>query len=578
MSDLVSRYQKREKIRARNRPMPEIFSRKDIRNSGEWRVVSARAVRGDPRVVMSQRLMRVPLDDSELSLAIRGHEQIHVKISPQDLTPYINEATPQLALAAAEEARVNLIAKTLRFPLERLVTGTEESDGQNLAKSQAWSDAVYAMAAELHTGGLKPLLAGIRLESPVWADELAKIVSEFWQFQLEQIGKIELDIVAERLSTEWKEVGLGDILGRYGSTEPCREKPEWIVGMYYTVAFASLIESIATSDPLPQETEDEGISASKSESGDGEASDNESSTSATTSQLGEKQTSPNESDEVKPRAPLDCSVGWYRKHPAPVAGSLDPWSDVDELKDKPIDDEARVKRDDDIHRVRMWFGDREEWLPIKVATMPLTVTVPGMVGKKRSATNVGRNPRRIHRLITDPERRIFEKTTRGRGGIILCDVSGSMKLSVGQIKDTMLAAPGCTIIAYSWTQGTNTFILADKGKTCLELPLVGTFNGNDLPAIKYAVSRKTSINTPVIWITDGLVYRSHCGDGGAIECATYAKKNKIRMEPNPESAIEYMNGLRQGKAHKPQILEIWKDSRYLSSLQTSKDYMEWRNR
>ncbi len=116
-------------VHQKNRPMPEIFTRQDIRNTGGWDVANVRAVRGEPYITVSGRIMRVPLDDSLLAQAIRAHEQIHVKVSPQDLTPYINEVTGVEAIRAAEEARVNFIANELVFPMKSLVTGSEKFDG-----------------------------------------------------------------------------------------------------------------------------------------------------------------------------------------------------------------------------------------------------------------------------------------------------------------------------------------------------------------------------------------------------------------------------------------------------------------
>ena len=70
-----------ENVHNKNRPMPEIFSRNDIRNTGGWDVGNVRAVRGEPFITVSGRIMRVPLDDSQLARAIRAHEQMHGKTS-----------------------------------------------------------------------------------------------------------------------------------------------------------------------------------------------------------------------------------------------------------------------------------------------------------------------------------------------------------------------------------------------------------------------------------------------------------------------------------------------------------------
>ena len=180
-----------EQVHNRNRPMPELFARKDIRNSGGWDVANVRAVRGEPFITVSGRIMRVPLDDSNLARSIRAHEQIHVKVSPQDLTPYINDVTPEMAIRSAEEARVNYIAKSLGFPMKDMITGSEKHDGEVIVQNNGWSEAVYAVAASIHTGGLRPLLTGIRREAPVWADQLREIAKEFEKFQKKQIRSIK---------------------------------------------------------------------------------------------------------------------------------------------------------------------------------------------------------------------------------------------------------------------------------------------------------------------------------------------------------------------------------------------------
>jgi hypothetical protein len=189
------------------------------------------------------------------------------------------------------------------------------------------------------------------------------------------------------------------------------------------------------------------------------------------------------------------------------------------------------------------------------------MTVPGAIGRKRVASNMGRNPRRIHRMLTDPDRRIFDKYVKANGGVVVIDVSGSMSLSKEEVRAMMEAAPGCTIIAYatSW-HGTNTHILADKGRVCAELPEFRSGNGCDLPVMQYALSRRTNRKSPVIWVTDGMVYRpmgSTVYD--ELECARFAHKNQIHMEYSPEEAINFLKSLQCGQAYKPQVLPRWKE-------------------
>lgn len=140
--------------------------------------------------------------------------------------------------------------------------------------------------------------------------------------------------------------------------------------------------------------------------------------------------------------------------------------------------------------------------------VPLTRHVAGTMGRKRIATNVGRNPRRIHRVLTDPERRIFDRTTKGMGGIVVIDQSGSMDLSTDQLWEIINMAPGCVIIGYSHRSGStdvpNTWVLADRGRVCETVRSGNVGNGVDGPALRFALSKRKH-NEPVIWVCDGAV-------------------------------------------------------------------------
>ena len=532
-----------DEVHNRNRPMPELFTRRDIRNSGGWDVANVRAVRGEPFITVSGRIMRVPLDDSNLAKSIRAHEQVHVKVSPQDLTPYINEVTPEGAIRSAEEARVNYIAEQLGFPMKEMITGSEVHDGEVLASTDAWAEAVYAIAASINTGALRGLITGLRRVAPVWADQLRMIAKEMTKFQKDQIRKIKGDM--------WgvNKTPMKDALGLYGSTEQCKNNSDWIHGMTYTVEFAMLIQSIADM-PAPPQTMPEPTPAPE------QSDDDE----------GEEEESEENSDEVSEEQEEQEGQQGEGTHDGDTSDGLDKDTDKESLADetklidrKEIQKNARQALNEKIGR-RGGIGD---WLPVNLATLPLTLNVQGAIGKKRVASNVGRNPRRIQRLLTDPERRIFDKKVRASGGVVLIDCSGSMSLSKDQVKDMMMSAPGCTVIAYScsWRTDVNTYVLADKGKIFSgELPDFFSGNGNDLNAITYAVSRKQTIGAPIIWITDGMVYRPSGGSAyDKKECARLAQKHRVHMEYTPEDAIEYLKGLQKGSAHKPKILDRWQE-------------------
>ena len=167
-------------------------------------------------------------------------------------------------------------------------------------------------------------------------------------------------------------------------------------------------------------------------------------------------------------------------------------------------------------------------------------------------------------MLIDPEKRIFDKYVKAQGGVVVIDLSGSMSLSRDEVKEMMIACAGVTVIGYSGYYGRaeepNTYILADKGKICAELPSVHGGNACDLPVVEYAVQRKQNPKAPMVWITDGYTYGWSGGAGtylDELECAKFAKKHGFRMEYSPEGAIEYLNNLKRGAKHTPKLIDRW---------------------
>jgi len=196
------------------------------------------------------------------------------------------------------------------------------------------------------------------------------------------------------------------------------------------------------------------------------------------------------------------------------------------------------------------------WGTLNIGRLPLPVCASGTLGKKRVAANTGRSPRRLHRYMTDPQKRIFDKTIRGTGGIVIIDASGSMSFSRDHIKQIMVNAPGCTVLSYSdmhhGDNEPNAYILADKGKLATELPRQGSGNGVDYPAIEWAVKQRKRSSTPIIWVTDGGVCGPSQGFSAilAMQCIDFCKKNNIIVVPNVEESVKMLTDLRVGKTIK----------------------------
>lgn len=522
-----------EEQKERNRPMPELFTRSDIRNSGGWDVDHAPATRGEPYITVSGRVMRVPFDDSELSQAIRAHEQMHCKISPQDLSPYLNNVISDGALRSAEEARVNFICSELGFNMKALVAGSEKHDGKNIANAGDWESAVFALASSMFTGSVNPFLSGIRSVSPEWADGLRDISKEIKSFTKKYVREVKSRLSGVQ-NTSMRQVLLHDM----GSTQLV-DNGTSIKGMKYTILLAHLIQGISEM-PAPQPkavTVDE----NSTDTVEGEETEGEE-TEGTTKAKGERSDDANDHKE---------------------AGEAGDTAELQEEATK-VDRDA-IQR----HSKNLLDGGarsnsaKVKWQPAIVQHLPLTITVQGALGRKRVSSNVGRNPRRIHRMLIDPEKRIFDKYVKAQGGVVVIDLSGSMSLSRDEVKEMMIACAGVTVIGYSGYYGKatepNTYILADKGKICAELPKVHGGNACDLPVVEYAVQRKQNPKAPMVWITDGYTYGWGGGAGylDELECAKFAKKHGFRMEYSPENAIEYLNNLKRGAKHTPKLIDRW---------------------
>jgi hypothetical protein len=183
--------------------------------------------------------------------------------------------------------------------------------------------------------------------------------------------------------------------------------------------------------------------------------------------------------------------------------------------------------------------------------MPMPVLSKGNLGKRRVASNMGMRPRRMHRMITDPQMRIFDKVIRGTGGVVIIDGSGSMSFSREQLTKIIENAPGATVAVYT-DRGdpnmTNLWVVSHKGKMVNELPSVGQGNGVDFPAIEWGVKQKQTSKSPIIWVTDGGV----CGAHGnyeavlAMQCINFCKKNNIVVVPHVDEAVDQLKKLKSG--------------------------------
>ncbi len=194
------------------------------------------------------------------------------------------------------------------------------------------------------------------------------------------------------------------------------------------------------------------------------------------------------------------------------------------------------------------------WGKLVVERMPMPVHSKGNIGKKRIASNIGMRPRRMHRYLTDPQMRIFDKIVRGSGGVVVLDSSGSMSFSKEQLHAILDNCAGATVIMYSDKENkcANAWIVADKGRMVNELPDVGYGNGVDFPALEFGKTFRQTANAPFVWVTDGGVCGPNQGFSNvlAMQCITFCKRNNVIVVPHADEAIEQLKNLKNGNKAK----------------------------
>jgi hypothetical protein len=197
-------------------------------------------------------------------------------------------------------------------------------------------------------------------------------------------------------------------------------------------------------------------------------------------------------------------------------------------------------------------GLEGDWEPLIVDKPPLEINHTGKMGRRIIATDTGRNPRYISRLVTDPDKRIFSRKTRALGGVVVIDNSGSMSLSERDLSDLMSASAGSTVVMYSsevYATTPNCWVIARKGRQVRHIPETPGGNGVDGPALVYATTLRDRRSVPIIWVSDGQVTGVRDASRPVLdrECKMLQRKHNIIRVEDVQEAIKLMTKL-QGKA------------------------------
>jgi hypothetical protein len=472
--------------------MPEWLSRNDLEN-GAWQVNQGQAVRGEAWTDRKSRIMQVPFGDDPMARTIRAHEMMHAKISPATLEFISKLSVSMESVRAAEEFRVNTLVGVAGFDTDPMRDGSESNSGKRLAEIGDWNNFVLFIAATAGTKGCKDVLRGARSVNPEFADagkRVEKAIIQKWKDEVKKYGRLTDPTSAKKAAK------------LVGST-----KPVWL----HPVTGTFLDNGDTPESEIVQRMVNRGDSSSP---------------------------------VLAPKGfGFTMQVATLLEALLKRDDSVDDGVSGDEPSDMPSSEELDAA-----------LTTGKTWAPLIIdKNLPLTRNVAGRLGRKRIATNIGINPRRIERILTDPERRIFDRTIKGSGGIVLIDMSGSMHISERELNDLVEAAPGCVVIGYSHQSNSsgvpNTWILANRGKVCARIPHGNGGNGVDGPALQFALKLRKK-GEPFIWVCDGYVTVSD--DNMAPKslqkwCADLVRKHNIHMTESVESGIKALRKTASGQ-------------------------------
>jgi len=202
---------------------------------------------------------------------------------------------------------------------------------------------------------------------------------------------------------------------------------------------------------------------------------------------------------------------------------------------------------------------------VRLMVGDLDATQRGKIAKKRIAAPTGKKPRRLSRLMTDQERRVFDRYTRTRGGVVLVDMSGSMHLADGDIDAILEAAGSATVIGYSdiGRNMANVWVIAENGQRATNYPRYGSNNGVDGSALNFAATKRQNKREPFIWVTDGRAYDKSEGFGPrtAQEIHDTCTRHGVHVADDVADAIRELQRCARGNTCQPR-LSPWAEARH----------------
>ena len=457
-----------------------VLARKDIEQSDGgsdavaacWSTIPAMALRGSAHTSFSSRSMAIPIGSDARSKAVRGHELLHARLSPFQLSAEVLEVwgVSERSILIAEELRVNTVLKSSDlFDYKQLKDGSEVNHARSIAGGADvfLYEAVCHFVSTMNTGAEAGVIKELKTRYPIIVDIRKRLRA--WVKDTERRGYLR--------STKPVSVTIAD--GRLSYL------PKGFV--QFTVPVAMFLDSLRNNE--------------------GESSED-----------------------------YEQRVGTTVKGQPDKSG---------------------------------------ESAPLIIATPDLTENGRNFLSHSRRSSAYGRMPKRLHRMLTDPERRIFDRVNRHGGGIVVIDCSGSMDLSSDQVREIVRQAAGCTVIAYSLRRmgEPNAWILAKDGACISEenFPTMNHANGVDQTVLEWAIRNRKKRSDPIVWVCDGQVTDLNDDPHQSIQeaCARLAVSAQIRQVPNVEEAVDLLREWGRGHKAPPSLygqVARWADHHGLISI------------
>lgn len=238
----------------------------------------------------------------------------------------------------------------------------------------------------------------------------------------------------------------------------------------------------------------------------------------------------------------------FINHSIPLATLIDQWTET-----PPIDEQEAKEK----HGVRRRHSDGHnyQWEELRFGITSLTENTGTFIGKRKRPAMVGKYPSRPDRLLTDPERRIFRETVKGKGGIVIFDCSGSMGVVHETVRQAVKQFAGALVVVYSHSTirstSPNAWVVAKNGRMISEhefddLPL-NAGNGVDGPILRWAIRQRKNPKDFILWVSDGRVTGKgdDMSDNLVRECAQLSMKHNIIGVDDCPAAIELLANMKR---------------------------------